>query len=317
METLLLLLGGLALLTVGGDFVVRGAVGVARRLGVSELMIGLTLLGFGTSTPELLTSVNAALAGSPGIAIGNVVGSNISNILLVFAIVAIVRPVAIDPKAISRDGVVMVGATLLLIAVAIFFGEVSRTVGALFCALLLTYIIYAWRTESAGPAKELREAEAKQVDGLKLPMIAYLGFALGGITLLIFGADLLVKGAIILAQAAGLSETVIGLTIVAVGTSLPELVASLAAALKGRSDVAFGNIVGSNIYNVLGILGITALIQPVAVPPDMTSREWVAIYGAALLLLLHASTGARVGRREGTFLLAHYAAYTWLLVAVR
>jgi cation:H+ antiporter len=123
-----------------------------------------------------------------------------------------------------------------------------------------------------------------------------------------------VRGAITLAQLAGLSETVIGLTIVAVGTSLPELVASLAAALKGRTDVAFGNIVGSNIYNILGILGITALIQPLPIPPDMVVRDWVALYGAALLLLFHAATGARVGRVEGAFLLAHYALYCWLLL---
>lgn len=151
---------------------------------------------------------------------------------------------------------------------------------------------------------------------------------IGGLLLLTVGGEFVVrgavgvarklgvKGAITIAETAGLSQTVIGLTIVAVGTSLPELVASLAAALKGRSDVAFGNIVGSNIYNILGILGITALIQPVAVPPDMVARDWVALYGAALLLLFHAATGAKVGRAEGAFLLGHYVVYCWFLVGV-
>lgn len=316
METALQLIGGLILLTVGGEFVVRGAVGVARKLGVSELLIGLTLIGFGTSTPELITSLNAAFAGSPGISIGNVVGSNIGNILLIFALVALVRPIAIDPGALRRDGTIMLGVTILVIAIATLMGEFSRPVGFVLVAGLVGYIVFAYLQERrGGPAAELHAAEAEVAQPEKpTPLWASLGFAVGGIALLIFGADLLVKGAITLAQAAGLSETVIGLTIVAVGTSLPELVASLAAALKGRSDVAFGNIVGSNIYNLLGILGITALVHPIAIPPDMVARDWIALYGATLLLLLHAATGAKVGRAEGAFLLGHYVVYCWFLI---
>jgi cation:H+ antiporter len=317
METALQLIGGLVLLAVGGEFVVRGAVAIARKLGVSELLIGLTLIGFGTSTPELLTSLNAAFAGSPGIALGNVVGSNVSNILLVFALIAIVRPVAVDPRAISRDGFFMISATLAFIAIAVFAGEFNRVSGGVLVALLVSYMVFAFLQERrGGAAAELHEAEAQQVEEGKTSMLMAVVMAVGGIAALIFGADLLVAGAITLAQMAGLSETVIGLTIVAVGTSLPELVASLAAALKGRSEVAFGNIVGSNIYNILGIIGITALVRPLEVPADLVARDWVAMYGAAVLLVMHAATGAKVQRWEGGALLAHYVFYVLVVMGV-
>jgi cation:H+ antiporter len=318
METALQIIGGLILLALGGEAVVRGAVGVARRLGVSELMIGLTLVAFGTSTPELLTSVNAAMSGAPGIAIGNVVGSNIGNILLIFAIVVIVKPVDIDPKAISRDGLIMVGVTLLLIILALTFGELSRLVGFILVAGLIGYIFFAYNQEKkGGPAAELHKAEAEAAvhkEDKPMPLWQALGFALVGLALLVVGADNLVKGAITLATLAGLSETIIGLTIVAIGTSLPELVASLVAALRGRADVAFGNIVGSNLYNILGILGVTALVAPVPIPPDMVARDWIALLGAAVLLLYHAWTGRRVTRLEGGWFLTLYAVYCWFLL---
>ena len=316
METFLQIVGGLALLALGGEAVVRGAVGIARRFGVSELLIGLTLVAFGTSTPELLTSVNAALNGSPGIAVGNVVGSNIGNILLIFAIVVMVKPVAVDPAAIKRDGLIMVGVSLLLIALALTFGELSRLVGAILLAGLIGYVVFAYMMERrGGPAAELHKDESHSHDPAPANIWVSLAFALGGLVLLVFGADFLVSGATTLAKAVGVSETVIGLTIVAIGTSLPELVASLVAALRGRSDIAFGNIVGSNIYNILGILGITALVAPVPIPPDMAARDWIAMTGAAIVLLLHAWTGARVTRMEGLSLLALYGVYCWLLLS--
>ena len=316
METALAIVAGLVLLALGGEGVVRGAVGIARRFGVSELLIGLTLVAFGTSTPELLTSVNAALAGSPGIAVGNVVGSNIGNILLIFAIVVLIRPVTIDPAAITRDGFIMVGVSVLLVALAFTFGELSRLVGAILLAGLIAYALFAYSMErKGGPAAELHKAESHSHDPVPEPLWQSIGFALGGLGLLIIGADWLVGGAIDLAQAAGVSETVIGLTIVAVGTSLPELVASLAAALKGRSDIAFGNIVGSNIYNILGILGVTALTVPVPIPPEMGARDWIALVGAAVLLLVVAFTGRKVTRLEGVGLLGLYGVYCWSLLA--
>jgi cation:H+ antiporter len=310
------LTAGLALLAVGGEFVVRGAVGVARKFGVSELMIGLTLVGFGTSSPELAASISAALAGSPGIAIGNVVGSNISNVLLIFAIVAIIKPIPVDAKALQRDGWVMLAATAAFIAVCVVFDEISRFTAIAFIAALLAYVILAYMMERRGtPAANMHEAEKPMHEPAPSPLWQSAAFAIAGLVMLVFGADLLVGSAQSVARAAGISETVIGLTIVALGTSLPELVASAAAALKGRSDVAFGGIIGSNIYNILGIIGITALIQPIAVPVDLLARDWAALYVASLLVLLHANTGGRVSRAEGGFLLLHYIGYCWLLLA--
>ncbi|MEZ5961054.1 MAG: calcium/sodium antiporter [Hyphomonadaceae bacterium] len=310
------LAGGLALLALGGELVVRGAVGVARKFGLSELLIGLTLVGFGTSAPELAASIQAALSGSPAIAVGNVVGSNISNVLLIFALVAIIKPIAIDPKALQRDGWVMLAATVAFIVVALLFGQISRLVAVFFLAGLLTYILLAYLMERRGSAAAAaHRAEVKlQAPEPAAPLWRSLAFAVGGLVMLIFGADFLVGSAKTIARAAGLSETIIGLTIVALGTSLPELVTATMAALKGRSGVAFGAIIGSNIYNILGILGVTAAIQPIMIPPDMLARDWAALYVAALLLLLHANTGGRVNRYEGAFLLAHYVAYCWLLL---
>jgi cation:H+ antiporter len=307
---------GLVLLALGGEGVVRGAVGVARRLGVSELLIGLTLVGFGTSTPELLTSVSAALRGSDGVALGNVVGSNISNILLIAALAAIAKPIAVARAAIFRDGATMIAASMALATYAAFFATIERWTGAVLVLLLGTYLWSTWRLERGDhrPSAELHKAESHAYDPAPPGLLLSLVFAVGGIALLIFGADLLVQGAVALARGAGLSETIIGLTIVAVGTSLPELVATLAAAAKGRSEVAFGNVVGSNIYNVLGVLGITALVRPLAVPLDLSLIDWGVFVGSALLLVLHAWNGARITRREGGLLLACYLLYVTYLV---
>lgn len=309
--------GGLVLLALGGEAVVRGAVGVARKLGVSELLIGLTLVGFGTSTPELMTSVSAALRGSDGVAVGNVVGSNTANILLIAALAAIVKPIAVTRAAVSRDGTVMVAVSIALVAFAMVQPAIDRWAGAAMLALLATYIAITWLSErnTHTPSAELHRAESHVYDPAPPRLWTSVLFAVGGIAILIFGADLLVQGAVTLARMAGLSETIIGLTIVAVGTSLPELVATLAAAAKGRSDVAFGNVVGSNIYNVLGVLGVTALIRPVAFPADLSPVDWGAFVGAAVLLVLHAWRGAKVTRGEGTLLLICYMLYVAYLVA--
>ncbi|MCU0837865.1 MAG: calcium/sodium antiporter [Rhodospirillales bacterium] len=317
MHALLLIIGGLVLLSLGGDVLVRGAVSTARRLGVSELLIGLVIVGFGTSAPELITSVEAALIGSPGIAIGNVVGSNIANVLLIFAVVAIFKPIVIDPTALRRDGSVMIAATVLLIAIGLIAEVLSRWVGVVFLAALVLYVTVAWRAERTnGAAAQLHEREAAELPTAgSAPLWKGLLFVGVGLGMLMGGANLLVDGAIILARLAGLSETIIGLSVVAVGTSLPELFASLAAALKGRSDVAFGNIVGSNIYNILGILGATAVITPIAIPADLDVTDWAALFGSAVLLIFHAATGMRVNRWEGALLLIWYAAYIGLLFA--
>ena len=314
MDTTLQIIAGLALLAVGGEGVIRGAVGVARRLGLSELLIGLTLVGFGTSAPELITSVNAALSGSSGISIGNVLGSNIGNVLLIFALVVLIRPLTINPRAVGRDGVLAIAASILIAGLALAFGELSRSLGALLVFLLVGYIGLVWWLErKGGPAALVHAEESHTHDPAPQSLWLSALFALGGVGLLVYGADLLVGGAVTLARTAGISETVIGLTIVAIGTSLPELVATLAAALKGKNDVAFGNIVGSNIYNILGILGVTALVHPIAIPADIGLTDWAALVGSALLLVVLAYTGRRVTRLEGAILLALYGLYTWSL----
>ena len=301
---------GLLLLVVGGDVLVRGSVATAQRLNVSPLLIGLVLVGFGTSTPELVTSINAAMLGSPGIAVGNVVGSNIANILLILGLTALVRPLAVSPAALMRDGVVMSIATGLC-AIVFFAGTVTILWGTAFLSILFVYILFTYFNErtSKGASANLHVQEAEFAPSGP----HHLGFAfamiVSGIGVTILGAWLLVSGAVQLAANLGVSESVIGLTMVAVGTSLPELTTSVIAARRGATDVAFGNIIGSNIFNLLGILGATAMLHPIAVPNQIaTSDVWVLI-GSALLLILFASTGWRLSRLEGACFLVCYFVY--------
>ncbi|MEE2566087.1 calcium/sodium antiporter [Hyphobacterium marinum] len=310
----LLLVGGLILLAVGGDVLVRGASGAASRLGVSPLLIGLVLVGFGTSMPELTTSVQAALAGSPGIAAGNVVGSNIANILLILGVAALIRSIPVSASALRRDGGFL-AASQILAAVLILMTPVGRMSGCILVAAVLVYVgLSYWldRRRTSAAAK-LHAAEAESVPDVPGGLVAALllfGLGLAGI---IFGARLLVDGAVSIARDLGVSETVIGLSIVAVGTSLPELAASVSAALKRQGDIALGNIIGSNIFNVTAILGVTALVRPVAVPDMILQVDLWVMLGAAAALLAFAWTGRRIQRWEGGVLLAFYLAYTaWL-----
>lgn len=323
MSILLSLIGGLVLLVLGGELLVRGAVQVASRLGVSPLVIGLTLVGFGTSTPELVTSVQAALGGSPGIAYGNIVGSNLANILLILGVSAVLTPILVASSALKRDAVVMVGVAVLFAALAAAV-PMGRIAGVFFVAGLGTYILLAFRQESAATAdhgaaydKSLATQEADPAlapsDTPRYSIALSLVIAIAGLALVMMGGYLLVTGAVELARDFGISETVIGLTIVAVGTSLPELVTSVMAAIRKETDVAFGNIVGSNIYNILGIGGMTALIAPAEVPAQIVTFDNLIMVAASLLLVVFARTGMRIGRREGGVLVALYAAYVWWL----
>jgi cation:H+ antiporter len=301
----LFLLSGLALLLAGGEILVRGAVALATRLRLPMAVVGAVVLGFGTSMPELLTSVSAALSGAPGIALGNVMGSNIANILLILGLTALIAPVPGD-SADTEDRLWLVLATGLGGLVVLTGAVVGRLDGAL---LLLALGIYLWRQLSRDVAMEA----VPDLPGAGPGRIALLlGLGLGA---LIGGAWLLVTGAVGLARAVGISETVIGLTIVAVGTSLPELATSAVAARRGESGLALGNILGSNVFNILAILGLTAAIAPIPVPVDLSVVDLAAV-GASAALLLAVLLSGRIGRPAGATFLAFYAGYLgWLAVA--
>lgn len=312
----LFVIGGLVLLTAGGELLVRGAISTAERLGVSPLLIGLTLVGFGTSTPELVTSVEAALAGSPGIAIGNVVGSNTANILLILGLAALVRPIAVAPAAFARDGAMVLIAALLCLG-SMQAGVIGRWIGAAFIATLVAYVAltYAFERRRVTPSGTLHTAEAALAPHAPGGPGMAVASLVVGLLLTMLGAHWLVEGSIALARGLGVADAVIGLTIVAVGTSLPELVTSLMAARRDHSDVALGNILGSNIYNVLGILGATALIAPISVPEQIKNLDVWVMLAATAVLLLAAATGRRITRGEGLVFVVLYAGYVSYLAS--
>ncbi|MBB4659066.1 calcium/sodium antiporter [Parvularcula dongshanensis] len=310
----LLIAVGLVGLLFGGEMLVRGAVSLAKRLGISPLVIGLTLVGFGTSTPELVTSIQAALAGSPGVAVGNVVGSNIANVLLILGMAALIAPVAADPRAFRRDGGALIAATILGV-LTILLGTIEWELGlVLICGLVLylaAVLMIERRDVEAGRLVEESETLTEAPGGAA---VAFL-FFLGGLVVTVLGARFLVTGAVDIARSFGVSEAVIGLTLVAVGTSLPELVTSVIAARKGQADVALGNVVGSNIYNILGILGVTALVRPLEVPPEIARFDVWVMAASTVALVVAVVSGWRVTRTEGAMLLAAYAAYiAWLVL---
>ncbi|WP_186397767.1 calcium/sodium antiporter [Stappia sp. P2PMeth1] len=296
---------GLALLFLGGDFLVRGAVVLAARLRISPLLIGLTVVGFGTSMPELLVSLNAALAGLPDIAIGNVVGSNTANILLILGLALVVAPLSSRLPGLRRDLLAMLASAALLALIAP--GGVLRPWhGLLFLALLAAYLTYsAIRGRSQGAT--LPDT------GTALTLWQMLGFIAAGLAALVFGADFLVQGATSLAARIGVPDAVIGLTIVAVGTSLPELATSVVAAMKRQPEIAIGNVVGSNIFNILGILGVTAVLAPIPVAPQMARFDIPVMLAVTLVIAALLAVAPRVPRLVGLALLAAYGWYCTVL----
>ncbi len=309
---ILQLVGGLILLLVGGEALVRGAVAVAERFGVSPLLIGVTLVGFGTSAPELVTCIDAALKGAPGIAIGNIVGSNIANVLLILAVCALLRPVRCSPDAFRRDGVV-IALSAIVCTILIVGGSVTRVMGGALLLGLIGYLTWAVLSDHQEPDRNPSTAAAAS-SRRKPGLVVNLATALVGLGSITWGADLLVTGAIGLASSLGVSEALIGLTIVAVGTSLPELATTVVAAIKREGDIAFGNIIGSSIFNSLGVLGATAVVQPIAIPEDIATFDIWVMLGATGALLLFAITSWRINRVEGGVLLAGYVAYLGMLL---
>ncbi len=303
--TALLFALGLAGLFFGGNWLVQGASAAALRLRIPPLVIGLTVVGFGTSTPELLVSLDAALRGAGGIAIGNVVGSNIANILLILGVSALIGPFAARFGDLRRDLMWMTGAAL--VAVPVFMGSlVTRWEGAALFAGILVYIWVCIRTAGSGEEPGFEAA----------PLWKSALVTLGGLVVLMIGARLLVDSATEIARALGVTEAVIGLTIVAVGTSLPELATSVIAAWRGQREIALGNVVGSNIFNILAILGITAMVSPIPVAPRFEAIDVPVMIAVTLLLVATIRRFHGMGRIAGVAFLALYAVYVAAMAAI-
>jgi len=313
MLNVLFLLLGLVLLYFGAQILIKGGAALAFRFGLNALVIGLTVIAYGTSSPELVVSLQATLNGTGAIAIGNVIGSNICNIALILGLCSLINPLNASAQVIRREVPIMIGVSLLLVAV-LWDGAIGRADGAVLLGGLFVYTWFTVRGARTEKDKLAGEEYDQDFKGGGTGLGRSFAMVLAGLAVLIGGSHLFVQGAVEIARTWGVSDAVIGLTVVAIGTSLPELATSLVAALRKHSDVAIGNIVGSNIFNVLGILGVTALVQPL----DATGISRIdlgVMLVMAIALLPLAWSGGRVTRLEGAVLLAAYVAYTsWLIV---
>ena len=299
----LYIFGGLIGLFFGGEALVRGSVSIARRMLISPLIIGLTVVGFGTSTPELLVSVQAALRGVPDIALGNIIGSSIANILLIVGLTALVWPIRIAAAAMRRDIIFMIASVLLLVPL-FAMGELGHISGLLLVAGLRVYLVLTFLSSREDTSEDDNPAAQSSL----IVSVSWMTF---GFVALLFGAQFLVDGAVSVARGFGVSEAFIGLTIVAIGTSLPELATSLIAAFRHQSDIAIGNVIGSNIFNVLGVLGVTALIAPISVSGRFLSFDLPILIGVSCVLAGVLLTRPQIGRGIGVLMLLGYAAYLY------
>ena len=303
---LVLFVVGLVVLAAGAEALIRGAVRVARALGVSPFVVGFTVIGFGTSAPELVVSFSAALGGSSEIALGNVVGSNIANVGVVLGAAAVVAPLAARMRLLKVEVPLVIGASLLLWALC-WDGRLDQTDGAILLTGFTGLVAYMYRSARAEPPAVKEELGAAVADKMRVWVAVLLVVVgMGG---LIGGAHLMVTAAVNLARGLGVSEWLIGLTVVAVGTSLPELAAAVAGAIRGEADIVLGNVAGSNLFNVLLILGATVAVQALDVPVTARTVELPAMTGFAVLLMLVVVNGLRVHRWEGALLLAAYAGF--------
>ncbi|MCB1481523.1 MAG: calcium/sodium antiporter [Rhodobiaceae bacterium] len=298
---------GLALLMVAGDLLVRGAVGIADHLNIPPLVIGLTVVAFGTSAPELVVCINAALDGSPAIAVGNVIGSNIANVLLVLGVPALIAPTVTDQQDALRNTLYMIGATLVFFALCLT-GALARWQGMLLFSLLILFLWESVRCSRNG--SDLRD-EIEQLEGPAKNMTIAVLFAVGGLVGLPLAAEMMVSSAQTIARSWGISEAAIGLTVVALGTSLPELAATVMAAIRREGAIAIGNVIGSNIFNLLGIMGVTSLIAPLSVPPEVMRFDiWIMLISAVVVLAFVGGKW-RINAPAGLALTVAYVIYCW------
>ncbi len=309
----LALLGGLVLLVAGAELLVRGAAGLAARVGLSALVIGLTVVAFGTSAPEIAVSLDATFTGRSAIAVGNVVGSNVFNVLFILGASALVAPLVVSRQILRTDVPILIGVSVLAWVMTLD-GRLSRFDGAL---LLLGFVAYTTFTVREGLRQSAKEPEVAR-PGWPWPVQALV--VLAGLALLVLGARWFVAGAVDVARLLGWSETVIGLTIVAAGTSMPEVATSLLAAFRGERDIAVGNVIGSNTFNLLGVLGLSAALAPAGLPVGaaMIAFDLPVMIAVALACLPIFFSGHLIARWEGALFLAYYVAYTaWLLLAAQ
>jgi cation:H+ antiporter len=318
MENYAYLAGGLALLYFGGELVVRGSVGLAKALGVSPLLIGLVVIAFGTSSPELFVSVSALYSGTPSIAVGNVVGSNIANTLLVLGIGALIHRIPSRGAVLYRDGSVLLGVTGFFVYLAIQ-GRIGQQEALVLLALLTVYLVFSYLQERIVLSPEARAESGRYRNVLEHMRnngsLRYIFYTVVGIGMLLFGARILVAGALEIATALGVSDAVIAVSLVAVGTSIPELAAVIVASIRRHSDLVLGGILGSNLFNILIVLGVPGLYWNIEIAPEFLTRDLWVMGGAVLVLLPFLVSSRGIGRGEALALLAIYAAYIYVLFA--
>ena len=301
-------IAGIALLYYGAEYLIKGGVSIALKLKVPALVIGLTLVAFGTSAPELVVSIDATLKGSGDISIGNVLGSNICNIALILGLSAVIAPLTVQKKLYRFDLPLLTVTSILMVVFCLLSGGITRWQGGIFFAGILTYTIYSiYAGKKSG-------ADDEDVSSSKIYSYAVSAlFVAGGLIGLVAGAKLFVNAAIFIARAGGISDAVIGLTVVALGTSLPELATSVVAACKGEQDIAIGNVIGSNIFNILAILGVAPLISPIKTQ-GISNVDMILMLGVSILLYPMLKSGLKISRKEGILLLLIYIAYTVYLI---
>lgn len=313
------IIAGLVLLVIGGEMLVRGSVGISRKFGISRLLTGIVVVGFGTSAPELLVSAKAALENHPDIALGNVVGSNIANILLILGAASFISSIKCEDKAIFRDSIAVLLASCILYRLS-FYKEMGMITGVVMIVVLIGYLFYSYKAEKSDKKKlittndgTVHEHETQEFEDVKLGILSSILFAVAGIGMLIFGADMLVEGATNIAVILGVSEAVIGLSLVALGTSLPELATAVVASRHKQTDVVIGNVLGSNLFNIMAILGITAIITPLPLIGRVADVDTLIMLIVTFILSLIIIVFKSIHSRIGIIFVISYIVYIgWL-----
>jgi cation:H+ antiporter len=301
-----MLTGGAILLYFGAEGLVSGSSSLAVRIGITPLVVGLTVVAFGTSSPELVVSLSAAIRDNPEIALGNVIGSNVCNIALILGVASLIRPIKVELRFLKSDMLIMIAVSILMILLALD-GELSIYDGIIFAIGIILYNFFAIYFTRKRKAKEILQNMEEGVESKRKPLFDILLIA-GGLTILVVGANLFLQGAIQIAEALGASKALIGLTIVALGTSLPELATSVVAAIKKEGDISIGNAIGSNIYNILCILGFTAIVNPISTN-GISHIDMGVMLLISILIYPLARIGLSIGRGKGAFLLIIYISY--------